>query len=141
MAAAAALGSCIHVYTEAAEVQLASVRRYQRRQAEEPFLPRAVCTSVAERLTVNFYFGLHPSPPSPHPSARPSLEIPPFRRICISLALPPALFPGGNPPVPRRPVCASAEMTSILSGASCIVLLRTISATFATLRAPPCRRI
>lgn len=52
----------------------------------------------------------------------------------------PSLF-SGEPAVPCRPVCASAEMTSILSAAGCAVLLLTVSSMRATRRAPLCRRI
>lgn len=132
----AAVGS---MCTEAAQVQLASVCRYQRRQAEE--LLSLGPTGWTSRSRSYF-------PPLSLETL--SLSLP--QCLSISLSLPhfpspaPALSPSllsGESAVPHRPVCASAEMTSILSGGGgfIVLLLRRPRHAWNLLRAPVCLRI
>lgn len=123
--AATAVGSCM--CTEAAEVQLASVCRYQRIQAEELLSPGV---TAQPRLNILQSFLLF-SFPSLLLLWKLSLLLP--IHLLISPISPaqspsPSLF-SGESAVPRRPACASAEMTSILSAGGFIVLLLAISTT------------
>lgn len=141
--AAAAVGSCIHVYRGSWGATGISVS-LSKETGRGAALPGGHGTSAAEHLAVILtFFSLFFFLTSTGPLSGNSLP----RRHSISLslhfpktALSPSRF-SREPAVPRRPVCASAEMISILSGGGFIVLLLTISATCATLRAPVCLRI
>ena len=109
----AAVGS---MCMEAAQVQLASVCRYQRRQAEELLSPGPTGWTSHSRSyfpllsleTLSLSLSLSPSM-SLHLLISPSLP-----QLQLQLCLHPCSQ--GNLLFPHRPVCASAEMTSILSG-------------------------
>lgn len=135
---AAAAGVACMCAAEAAEVQLASVRRYQRKQRSRS--PQGRWRGQLNVSQSFFLYSLLSSSPlwvlfigNP-----PSLSLHLAHFPCTAPS--PSLF-SGEPAVPCRPVCASAEMTSILSAAGCVVLLLTVSAMCATLRAPLSRRI
>lgn len=120
--AAAAVGFCIHVCRGSGGATGISVS-LSKETGRGAALPRGDCTSTAEHLVVilTFLFCLPRFYWSSLWKFTLVISTSPYFSFSPTQLQSPVLF-SGESAVPPRPVCASAEITSILSGGDFIVL-------------------